>query len=244
MKNARADTSKKILYESLCTTEVENLSEACMSAIEGRRRDTSFKTKILKFFKDICFCGDTFKMDLSINESVFSTMFYLEKNAWNINKIFIDPGSEKDARDCVKLLELSENINYKEVDPNSIAAGFRMYIEENLRSVIPLEARRRLIKAYEDNNEEAKGVIVPRIPFVLNDSHRLFLKSLRNMFMAIEANSQKNEVDINEIHDMFAPIIIRRPNDMLGVDGKVLRAAFVDLMKADFDEFPMSFYSP
>ena len=81
--------------------------------------------------------------------------------------------------------------------------------------------------------------IIPRIPFILNDSNCLFLKSLKKL--AIETNSKDNEIEINRVYDRFAPLIIRRPNDMLNTDGNILRSALIDLMNIDFDEFPMSF---
>lgn len=235
--------SKNIFYESLCTTEIENLNEACMNAIEGRKRDVSFRSKITRFFREVCFCGDTFRMDKSINESVFSVMAYLEKNARNIKGIFINSESEEDALDCVKLLEMDENINYAEIHPSSVAMGFRMYAEEKLDTVIPPAVMRRIIKAYEDEDVEMKNKIMPRVPFVLTDSHRLFLKSLKSVFMEIEAGKKENEVDINGVYDVFAPIVMRRPGNMLNTDSSLLRSAFLDLMNMDFDEFPTDFYS-
>ena len=84
-------------------------------------------------------------------------MLYLEKNAWNIKRIFIDPGSEEDARNCFKLIEMNENINYTDVNPNSIAMGFKMYVEENLKMLIPVSVLKKLIRAYENDDTEAKN---------------------------------------------------------------------------------------
>lgn len=243
MENTSSSCTSKISYDSLCTAEIENLHDACMSAIEGKHRDATFRSKLSTFFRDICFCGDSFDIDVSVNESLFSMMFYLEKNAWNIKKVFIDQGSEREAKGYAKLVEMNEEISYTDAHPNAVASGFKIYVEDNLKTIVPPNVTRKLIKAYEENDMDEKNKIVPRVPFILSDSHRLFIKSLKKVFLAIETSAQDNEVDINEVYDIFAPIIIRRPDDMLNTDERMLRAALTDIMAVDFEEIPMSFYS-
>ncbi|AFN83696.1 hypothetical protein EROM_090800 [Encephalitozoon romaleae SJ-2008] len=234
--------SKKILYESLCTVEAENLSEACNSAIEGERPPTGKRAQILRFIGEMCCCGDMFGADTFINESVFSAMGYIEKNGWKVKGIFISSESEENVNNCVKLLELNEKIDYPSVHPKDVGMGFKIYVEENLKNIIPLNVRKRVIEAYKNKDDERKEIIIPRIPFVLSDPNRMFLKSLKNIFLAIETNTGENEVDIDEIYRQFGPLIIRRPSEMLDTDTDILKMILMDLMKVDFDEFPISFY--
>ncbi|CAD27112.2 hypothetical protein [Encephalitozoon cuniculi GB-M1] len=237
-----SEAPQKILYESLCTVEAENLSEACNNAIEGRRAPAGRKAQVMRFIGEMCCCGDMFGTDTSINESVFSAMTYIEKNAWNVKDVFISPESEENVSNCVKLLELNEKIDYSAVHLKDIAMGLRIYVEQNMRNIIPLNVRKRVIEAYGSNDGEMKETIIPRIPFVVGDPHRLFLKSLKNIFLTIEMNAEDNGVNVEEIYRIFGPLVIRRPENMLETDTEVLRQILVDLMKADFDEFPSSFY--
>jgi hypothetical protein len=242
MKPEDVGQNKIILYDSLSTTEAENLSKACRTAITGEKKETPTIT-VSNFLKEICFCGGTFTIDKSLNESVFSVLGFLEKNAWNSEGMFIKPVADKHVKQYCDLISMDEEINYKDADPIPIAAGFKMYAEENIRDMIPPNVTRALIKAYEENDKEAKQRIVPRIPFVLNETQRLFLKALLKLFNALKASQQNKESTMNDVYTVFAPIIIRRPDDMLGATMFVLRSAFVDIMDANLDEFPMSFYS-
>ncbi|WEL39522.1 Rho-type GTPase activating protein 20 [Encephalitozoon hellem] len=234
--------SKKILYESLCTVEAENLSEACNNAIEGKRSSTGKRAKIARFVGEMCCCGDMFGSDTFINESVFSAMGYIEKNTQGVKDMFINSESEENVNNCVKLLELNEKIDYSSVHPKDVGMGFKIYVEENLKNVIPHNVRKRVIEAYKNKDDDKKKIIIPRIPFVLSDPNRMFLKSLKSIFLGIEANNKENEVDVDEIYRQFGPLIIRRPSEMLDMDTDILKAILIDLMKADFDEFPISFY--
>lgn len=233
---------KKIPYESLTTVEAENLSEACMNTIEGRREAEGMRARMAKFFREICCCGDPFGVDMSVNESVFSAMKYLEEKGWDAEGIFVRPRSEEDMNNCIKLLELNESIDYEAAHPEDVAMGFRVYVEENLKDIIPCNVRRKAIDAYKNNDEETKQTIICRMPFVLSDQYRLFLKMLKRMFLAIEANS-KRDVDMEEIYGIFGPVVVRRPPGLADTDSGVLREILKDLLAADLDEFPMSFYS-
>ncbi|ADM12258.1 uncharacterized protein Eint_091290 [Encephalitozoon intestinalis ATCC 50506] len=237
------EDQKRILYESLCTVEAENLSEACTNAIEGKRTETGKKAHIIRFIGEMCCCGDMFDTDAFINESVFSAMAYIEKDISGVKDVFISAESEENSNNCAKLLELNEKIEYSSVHPKDVAMGFRIYTEENIKNVIPHNVRKKVIEAYRNNDEEKKKTIIPRIPFVIGDSKRMFLKSLKSIFLAIEANNKDEGANVEKIYRIFGSLIIRRPDGMLDTDGETLKMILMDLMKADFDEFPVSFYS-
>jgi hypothetical protein len=242
MSTEDVNANKMILYDSVSTTEAENLSKACTKTITGEEKGGA-GTTITNFLKEVCFCGGTFTTDRSLNESVFSVLSFLEKNALHAEGMFMRPVADKHVKQYCDLISLDEEINYKDADPIPIAAGFKMYAEENIKDIIPANVARALIRAYEDNDKEAKRRIVPRIPFVLNEIQRLFLKALLKLFNALRASQHTKDANIKDVYTIFAPIVIRRPDDMLGTTTFTLRSAFADIMGANFDEFPMSFYS-
>ncbi|KAM0671374.1 hypothetical protein CWI42_021770 [Ordospora colligata] len=238
------DGSKMILYDSLHTTEAENLKEACMNVIEKKESESGMSLScIFEQFRQICCCMDSFEMDMAVNESLLSLMQHLERNASGVEGLFINTRSSESMNSCVSLLEFNEKIDYEKIDVLDLAMAFRVYVEKNLKAIIPVKVRQSVIEAYKSNDEERKKVIISRIPFVLNDSHRIFLKSLKRVFQSMQDGVEDVQRKMDEVYEVFGPLVVRKSEDMFDTSTSVLKQILVDLMNANFDELPKSFFS-
>ncbi|KAH9412023.1 hypothetical protein HK407_02g04720 [Ordospora pajunii] len=236
--------STMILYDSLHTTEAENLKEACMNVIEKKESENGMSLSyVLEQFRQICCCMDSFEVDMAVNESMLSLMQYLERNAPGVDGLFISTKSSESMNSCVSLLEFNEKIDYETIDILDSAMAFRVYVDKNLKAIIPVRVRQNVIEAYKSNDEERKKVIMPRIPFVLNDSHRIFLKSLKRVFGSMEDGAEDVQRKMDEVYEVFGPLVVRKSEDMLDTSTSVLKQILADLMDVNFDELPRSFFS-
>lgn len=238
MGSKKEDT---IYYDTLRSDEVECLKAECLRRIR-RESPGDCLDDVNDMLSNLICCSGCCTSEEDINEAVIEVTELLINKGF-VKKLFYQDISEEDAKKISEAMFIGVNYKYEEVDPYLLAAGLKMYCRDHLPFYLPQDVHLHLLYAYRDIEHDRKKEILKRVPFIMGEYHRLFFIQIFKLFKTIGKEFKKSETSVDNLLDIFAPLLIKDPSKTNKFNGFTKKQILKDLMKTDFTVVPKDFFS-
>lgn len=228
----------QVLYDSLTDKEKDDLKQKCIDDILGNDFEIFCPLSCL----EILFCIKKDRWNDSLcNEAVIKLMEKLIDKS-ETYKLFY--GDNKD-EDIQKNYELIIKNDDSKIDTMNVLLSGQVFIRVvsyNQKLMLPVKINDELLDSYVNYNPEKESKIVKRIPFIVNERNRTFLKLLQKLFKEIENNNESNKMTKSDLLHIFGPIVFKGILDNKQVHGFHRMVILEDVLNLDFDTIESEIY--
>ncbi|KAM0680095.1 hypothetical protein GINT2_001788 [Glugoides intestinalis] len=229
ISEANLETKDVILFESLVGNEREYLTKTLKAQMLGKPNDFA------------CTCGSFGKwlskqfQKITVPQVSSTLVYNLEflKKKSTLTDLFTKEGDKSKEVEYFKSIVECQPINYENdaLDVYALALASKEYVKKEV-TFFDKELSRKMTEVYK-NKQEEKRVFVERLPFMI-DNRSLF-KIIKDLCEEFEKKSSlTNEALIKIWSGAVFPDTI---------DPELHAPMMKDILLADFDKVPLSFYN-
>ncbi|EOB14796.1 VIP36-like vesicular integral membrane protein, partial [Nosema bombycis CQ1] len=162
-------------------------------------------------------------------------------NKSKTKKMFYHEIDEEQSKKIAKGIYNEIQIDYDKMDVYLLAAALKVYCLLYLDYYLPKDIHFSLLKVFKANKRTTQKEIIKRLPFIMDNTIRMFFIGLFDLFRGISENTNESETTLDNLLDLFGPLVIKNPENYIDFNAFTKREVLKDLMKADFEHVSIDF---